>query len=177
MGVDGARAARHRRRCGLDVLRPEPSVATQCRPPWTATTLPRHSVARAYLGADLEGATGRALSPAGVVEISVAKLGASIRLSADVDSIVFSAGPRIAAGLAWVSGRSPTGADATGSGPVILVGGALQVDVLVAGAFFLRFGTEVSGAVLGFDARADAMPVSGASGASIALYTGVAVAP
>ena len=128
------------------------------------------------VGADIEAGTGRALNPAGVVDVTLATLGASARVAVTFGSVILSAGPRLGAGVAWVNGRASAGTDTSGTGPVILLGGTLQIDVPLTAVLLIRFGVEAAGTLLGFDALAGSMPVAGASGASIALCTGIGFA-
>lgn len=128
---------------------------------------------------DAEAAVGASLDPLGTVELGLATLGVTLGLSAPVgDRVLISVGPRIAGGAAWASGRSydPSTIASSGVGPLLIVGGAFEVDVLLAAPLSLRFGAGADAVAVGYQALVMGAPIAGISGGGVGAWAGAAVA-
>jgi hypothetical protein len=129
---------------------------------------------------DGEGAVGRSLDPLGEVELGYATLGLTLALAATLgDRVLLWVGPRIAAGLAWASGHpyDPATLAGSGLGPVLFVGGAIEVDVTLIAPLSLRFGGGAEGVAVGYEALVSGVPVAGISGAGLGGWVGLALTP
>jgi hypothetical protein len=129
---------------------------------------------------DAEVALGTSLDPLGAIDLGYATLGLTAALTVALgDLVLASIGPRIAAGAAWASGRpyDPSTISASGVGPTLLLGGAIELDVRLAGPLALRFGISADGAAIGYQARVSGIPVAGIAGGGVAAWAGVAIEP
>jgi hypothetical protein len=131
------------------------------------------------LRVDGELVTGTTLHPLGSIELSHATLGVSALYAVALGrETLLTLGPRIAGGVAWTRGRaySPTTRAGEGIGPLVTLGGTLELDVHVSGGLSFRMGAEVGAAAVGLEARVETVPVTGLQGALLAGWAGLAYA-
>ncbi len=84
---------------------------------------------------DLEGAAGSSLDPLGAIDLGLSTFGVTVAFAVALgETVLLTIGPRAAGGVAWASGRpyDPTTLAGTGAGPLVYVGGTLELDVAVA---------------------------------------------
>lgn len=129
------------------------------------------------LRVDGELVTGTTLHALGTIELSHGTLGVSVLYAVVLGrETLLTLGPRIAGGVAWTRGRaySPMTRSGEGLGPLVTLGGTLELDVRLAGGLSLRMGAEVGAAAVGLEARVETVPVTGLEGALLAGWVGLA---
>ncbi len=128
---------------------------------------------------DAEVVYGTSTHPIGAIDVGLATLGLTAAWVAPIGDVLLSLGPRVSGGVSWAAGRSndPSATTSSGAGPVLMAGGALEIDVRLVPGLSLRFGAEASGVILGFEARVASVPAAGVYGAVLGAWTGVAIAP
>lgn len=136
---------------------------------------------RIVLSLGAEVATAVSLDdPLGTIDVGLATVGLTLAYAAPLGpDVLLTIGPRAAVGAAWASGqaREPGTIESSGSAPVVLLGAALELDVQLLRGCSARFGFDLAGTALSFDARVASIAVTGISGASIGAWAGLALAP
>lgn len=116
----------------------------------------------------------------GVIELGLATAGVGIAYTARIDDVALMLGARASIGGGWARGQSHDDARAiggSGAGPVLSIAAGLELDVPLHENASLRFGVDVGGLPLGFEARVSGAPITGIVGASIGAWTGIALLP
>lgn len=130
---------------------------------------------------DLEAAVATSLAdPLGAIDIGLATAGLTLAYAAALGATtVFSVGPQVSVGAAWANGRARSAAtlEDSGVGPVVLIGAAAQLDVQLVAGCSARFGLDLAGTALAFEARVRDVPSTGIMGASLGVWAGLALAP
>ncbi len=130
---------------------------------------------------DLEAAVATSLAePLGAIDIGLATAGLTLAYAAALGATTgFSVGPQVSVGAAWANGRARSAAtlEDSGVGPVVLIGAAAQLDVQLVAGCSARFGLDLAGTALAFEARVRDVPSTGIMGASLGVWAGLALAP
>jgi hypothetical protein len=130
---------------------------------------------------DLEAALATSLAdPLGTIDVGLATAGLTLAYAAPIGgTTVLSLGPQVSVGAAWANGRARSAAtlEDSGVGPVVLIGAAAQLDVQLVAGCSARFGIDLSGTALAFEARVSDVPATGILGASLGVWAGLALAP
>lgn len=130
---------------------------------------------------DLEAAVATSLAdPLGAIDVGLATAGLTLAYAAPIGTTtVLSLGPQVSVGAAWANGRARSAAtlEDSGVGPVVLIGAAAQLDVQLVAGCSARFGIDLAGTALAFEARVSDVPATGILGASLGVWAGLALAP
>lgn len=130
---------------------------------------------------DLEAAVATSIAdPLGAIDVGLATAGVTLAYAAPLGATtVLSLGPQVSVGAAWANGRARSAAtlEDSGVGPVVLIGAAAQLDMHLVAGCSARFGLDLAGTALAFEARIGDVPATGIVGASLGVWAGLALAP